>query len=105
MKIVKTDEKADPAIGALRTQFPGKPEVQVDEAGKITVSVSAYIPQDGEHIKHQVMLSGGEIERILECLANPQKGEAAHAIAKVMSANLKSLVRLTALGAGTITLD
>ncbi|TEA77303.1 hypothetical protein [Allopusillimonas ginsengisoli] len=105
MKIVKTDEKADPVIGALRTQFPGQPEVQVDESGKITVRVSAYIPDNGEHIKHQVVLSGGEIERILDCLAHPQDAEAARAVAKVMSANLKSLIRLTALGAGTQDLD
>ncbi len=105
VKIVKTDEKADPAMGALRTQFPGKPEVQVDDAGKITVRVSAYIPDNGEHVKHQVVLSGGEIERILECLANPPHADAAHAVAKVMGANLKSLVRLTALGAGTTAID
>ncbi|MBP6020067.1 MAG: hypothetical protein KA735_11285 [Burkholderiaceae bacterium] len=103
MKIQKSQAEGSPKIVALRAKFPGFPEPKVDADGKLSVRVSGHIAdENGDLAVYQVILSDGEIERILDCLANPKDAETSKAISKAMSGSLQSLVRLTAFSAGTM---
>lgn len=103
MKIQKSEAQGSPKIVALRAKFPGFPEPMLDADGKLSVRVSGHIADDnGELSVYQVVLSDGEIERILDCLAHPKDAETARAISKAVSGSLQSLVRLTAFSAGTM---
>lgn len=106
MKIVKTEKSVEGKLGALRAKVPGSTEIQIDERGKLSAQVSAYSPDEqGVYVQHQVVLSDGEIERLLACLANPRTEESTLAVSKLMRENLRSLLRLSALGSGTSLVD
>lgn len=106
MKILKTEKSAEGKLGALRAKIPGATEVQIDERGKLSALVSAYVPDgNGEFVQHQVVLSDGEIERLLTCLANPKDSEESMVVSKFMRENLRNILRLSALGSGTALVD
>jgi|SRR5690606_24134914 hypothetical protein len=106
MKIKKTEKSTEGKLGALRAKIPGSPEIQVDDKGKLTVQVTAWVPDGkGNSEQHQVVLTDGDIERLLTCLANPQNVEASQLVGKFMRENLRNILRLSALGAGTALVD
>ncbi|MDS1142000.1 hypothetical protein RE432_16275 [Pusillimonas sp. SM2304] len=106
MKILKTEKLAEGQAGALRARIPGATEVLIDERGKLSARVTAYVPDgQGAYVQHQVVLSDGEIERLLACLANPKNEEVSGVVGKFMGENLRNLLRLSALGAGTALAD
>jgi len=106
MKILKTEKLAEGQLGALRARIPGSTEVLIDDRGKLSAQVSAYVPDgQGSYVQHQVILSDGEIERLLACLANPKNEEVSGVISKFMGENLRNIVRLNALGSGMALVD
>ncbi|NYT57487.1 hypothetical protein H0A65_00960 [Alcaligenaceae bacterium] len=106
MKIKKTEQSSEGKLGALRSRLPGVPEIQIDERGKLTAQVTAWVPDDkGNAEQLQVVLTDGDIERLLASLANPKSPELAAVVGKLMGENLRSILRLSALGAGTALLD
>lgn len=106
MKIEKTEQSAEGKMGALRARLPGSPEIQLDDRGKLSVQVTAWVPDgQGNSTQHQVVLTDGDIERLLSCLSTPRDPQATQAVGKFMQQNLRSILRLTALGAGTALAD
>ncbi|MGB3288095.1 MAG: hypothetical protein WBA83_02345 [Burkholderiaceae bacterium] len=105
MKINKTEKSNAAKSGAVRAKLPAKPEIQTDDRGKLAVQITAWAPDGkGNAVQHQVVLTDGDIERLLSSLANPQDPDTARVVGRFMEQNLKSLLRLSALGAGTTTL-
>ncbi|MGB3425819.1 MAG: hypothetical protein WBF84_05445 [Castellaniella sp.] len=106
MKIKKTEESSAGKAGALRAKFPGSPEAQIDDQGRLGVQITAWVPngKDGSD-QHQVVLTDGDIERLLTCLANPRDADTAKAVSKLMKENLRNALRLVALGSGTALVD
>ncbi|MCQ9616495.1 hypothetical protein L1889_07045 [Paenalcaligenes niemegkensis] len=106
MKIVKIGKPNEAEAGAIRAKLPGTPEIQVDERGKLAIQVTAWVPDsDGNSQQHQVVLTDGDIERLLSCLSNPRDSESTEVVGKFMQQNLRSILRLSALGAGTTLID
>ncbi|MCC2595356.1 hypothetical protein LKR43_03280 [Pusillimonas sp. MFBS29] len=106
MKIKKTEQSSEGKLGELRARLPGVPELQIDERGKLTAQVTAWVPDNqGNAEQLQVILTDGDIERLLASLANPKTPEHATVVGKLMGENLRSLLRLSALGAGTTISD
>ena len=106
MKIQKTEKSSDGKIGELRTKIPGLPEVQIDEQGKLAVQMTAWVANgNGGSDQHQVVLTDGDLERLLTCLANPSHADATAVVSKLMRENLRSVLRLMALGSGTALVD
>ncbi|MGB6104843.1 MAG: hypothetical protein WBF88_13470 [Pusillimonas sp.] len=106
MEIKKTEQSSEGKLGALRARLPGVPEIQIDERGKLTAQVTAWVPDGkGNSDQHQVMLTDGDIERLLTCLANPKSPEISQLVSKLMRENLRNIIRLTALGSGTALVD
>ncbi|AEC19917.1 hypothetical protein PT7_1377 [Pusillimonas sp. T7-7] len=106
MKIMKTEQSSEGKLGELRARLPGVPEIQIDERGKLTAQVTAWVPDGkGGADQHQVVLTDGDIERLLTSLANPKSPEVSAVVSKLMSENLRNILRLSALGAGAALLD
>ncbi|NYT85806.1 hypothetical protein [Pollutimonas harenae] len=106
MKIMKTEQSSEGKLGELRARLPGVPEIQIDERGKLIAQVTAWVPDGkGSSEQLQVVLTDGDIERLLTSLANPKNAEASAVISKLMSENLRNILRLGALGSGTALLD
>lgn len=106
MKIQKTEKSTEGKLGTLRAKIPGQPEIQIDDRGKLAVQVTAWVPDGkGNSEQHQVVLTDGDIERLLTCLANPHNAEDSQVVSKFMRENLRSILRLSALGAGTALAD
>jgi len=106
MKIKKTAQSSEGKLGEFRARLPGVPEIQIDERGKLTAQVTAWVPDGkGNAEQLQVVLTDGDIERLLASLANPKSPEQAAVVGKLMGENLRSIFRLSALGAGTALLD
>ncbi|MGB6006938.1 hypothetical protein [Castellaniella sp.] len=106
MQINKTEKSSAGKAGDLRAKFPGQPETQIDDQGRLVVQITAWVPngKDGAD-QHQVALTDGDIERLLTCLANPRDADTAKVVSKLMKANLRNALRLVALGSGTALVD
>lgn len=102
MRIEKTGVSKTGKLAAAQTKLASV-EAQIDERDKLNVQISTFIAgSDGDtYEQHHVVLSDGDIERLLDCLANPKTEQDAEAVAKAMQGSLRSLMRLSALGAGT----
>jgi len=106
MKVKKTGSLVEGSVGAVRTRLPGSPEMQIDDQGKLTAQVSVWVPDgNGNSEQHHVVLTDGDIERLLTCLANPKDPEVAMAVSKIMRENLRNILRLSALGSGVSLID
>ncbi|MBF6617129.1 hypothetical protein [Pollutimonas thiosulfatoxidans] len=106
MRIEKTEKSAEGNMGVLRAKLPGVAELQVDERGKLTARVTGWAADgQGSSVEHQVMLTDGDIERLLTCLANPKSPEISALVSKLMSENLRNTLRLSALGSGVLLTD
>lgn len=106
MKVTKTKKVSAGKVGEVRSKLPGAPSISTDERGKLAVQVKVWVPSGkGEAEELQVELTNGDIERILDTLAHPHDVESAQAVGKLMQENLRSLLRLTALGSGTALAD
>lgn len=106
MKIKKTEASSKGKAGALRAKFPGQPKTLIDDQGKLAVQVTTWVSngKDGSD-QHQVVLTDGDIERLLTCLANPGDADTAKAVSKLMGENLRNMLRLVALGSGTALVE
>lgn len=106
MQITKTDKTSDGKLGDLRAKAPGAPTISMNEQGKLGVQVAIWVPDgSGSAVQHEVGLTDGDIERLLDCLSNPKSPEEARAVGKLMQANLRNLLRLSALGSGVSLVD
>jgi len=106
MKIEKTEESTAGKLGELRAKFPGQPTVQLDTEGRLAVQITAWAPNGaGGSDQHHVVLTDGDLERLLTCLAHPGDADTAKAVRKLMQENLRNALRLVALGSGTALVD
>lgn len=106
MKIKKTDKSSEGKAGALRAKGLGIPKLQADKKGSLAVETTVWVPNaEGGSDEHQVTITDGDIERLLTRLANPTDAESAKAVSKLMRENLRSALRLVALGTGTQLVD
>ena len=101
MQITKTEKTSDGKTGDLRAKAPGTPKIVLNELGKVGVHVDTWAPDgNGSSVQYEVGLTDGDIESLLDCLSNPKSPEEAQAVGKLMQENLRSLLRLSALGSG-----
>ncbi|NGM87842.1 hypothetical protein G5B35_11040 [Parapusillimonas sp. SGNA-6] len=102
MRIEKTGVSKTGKLAAAQAKLASV-ATHIDERDKLNVQISTFVPGAGDEVyeQHHVVLSDGDIERLLDCLANPKTEQDAAAVARAMQGSLRSLMRLSALGAGT----
>src|SRR5690554_5485795 len=106
MRIEKTEKSAEGNMGVLRAKLPGVAELQVDERGKLTARVTGWAADgQGSSVAPQVMVTDGDIVRLLTCLPKPKSPEINALDSKLMSENLRNTLRLSALGSGVLLTD
>ncbi|MFC3338910.1 hypothetical protein [Paracandidimonas soli] len=106
MKIKKTEKVDEGKVSALRAKLPGQPEVQIDEKGKLAVQLTVWAQNEaGVSEQYQVTLTDGDVERLLASLASPKTPEHTQVVGNFMQQNLRSILRLSALGSGVALAD
>lgn len=106
MKIEKTEKSSNNRLGALRAKFPGNTEIQIDDHGKLVAQITVWVPDGKDKTdQHQVLLTDGDIERLLTCLAQAKDPDTRAAVSKLMRENLRNILRLNAMGSGIMLVD
>jgi len=106
MKIRKTEKADEGNISAVRAKLPGQPSIQMDEKGKLAIRLTAWAENaEGGSDQYEVTLSDGDLERLLASLASPRSPDHTQVIGTFMQQNLRSILRLSALGSGVVLAD